>query len=123
MWEEMQAAKHDDWDVEAIEEQKMQEEVRLVAEGELLAAPLEPSVLPQHRALYGRERARLVAERKRRRLTGAAWERRVEDASGRLYWHNVDTGENNWQTPCEVLFREVGSKSQCNLCMRASLRR
>jgi len=45
--------------------------------------------------MFSRERARAVSERKKRLLTGDAWELRADAVSKLPFWYNRDTGTVN----------------------------
>lgn len=49
--------------------------------------------MKRQRELYQRERARAVSERKKRVLTGEAWELRADAVSKYPFWYNRDTGK------------------------------
>lgn len=46
----------------------------------------------RQRDIFSRERARAVSERKKRLLTGDAWELRADAVSKLPFWYNRDTG-------------------------------
>lgn len=52
-----------------------------------------PTQAQRQRELFSRDRARAVSERKKRLLTGEAWELRADAISKLPYWYNRDTGE------------------------------
>ena len=85
-------------DIDAIEQQKWDEEQRAFDDGDLLGTGPEPGDLIRQRNLYLREKARLIGNKKRRKLTGEDWEQR-KDALGNLFWYNIDTGEALWEKP------------------------
>lgn len=89
----------DEIDMDGIEHLKAIEERRAIDDGDLLATRPRPEDLVRQRNLYRREKARLKASKKRRKLTGENWEVR-EDARTMLpFWYNTDTGEALWDKP------------------------
>merc|ERR1712091_221883 len=88
---------------EQIEQAKDAEEKRVLEEGDLLTTLPELETLPRQRHLYHREKTRLKADKKRRRLTGENWSVRVDALSKFSYWYNSDTGEATWDKP-RILF-------------------
>ena len=85
-------------DIEAIERHKWDEEQRAFDDGDLLGTGPGPGDLIRQRNLYLREKARLIGNKKRRKLTGEDWEQR-KDALGNIFWYNIDTGEALWEKP------------------------
>ena len=63
----------------------------------------DPEDLIRHRNLYWREKSRLRASKKRRRITGEDWEVRTDGVTGHPFWFNVDTGESTWDKPSILL--------------------
>jgi hypothetical protein len=88
-----------EWDLEEIEQRKVEEEQRAFMDGDLLATFPEPESLPRQRQLYMREKARLRAEIIKRKLTGENWVSKTEQLSGKSFWYNSDTGEAIWEKP------------------------
>ncbi|CAN0278978.1 unnamed protein product, partial [Discosporangium mesarthrocarpum] len=64
-----------------------------------------------HRKLFCQERSRSVAARKKRLLTGEAWENRIDGISKLPFWYNRDTGEAIWDKPLVVLGRELYARA------------
>jgi E1A-binding protein p400 len=85
------------WNVEEIEREKEEEELRALAEGELLAAPITRKETARFRNWFLQERARRVAARRMRTMTGGAWSLLLSE--GVPYWYNSDTGEARYTTP------------------------
>lgn len=103
-------SQHGKLDVEKIEEEKMVEELNLIADGELIAGIMEvdgdnetsiasDTIDHLHRALYKKERAHVHFERRRRLLTGAAWELKKCAITNQPFYYNVDTREAIWDRP------------------------
>jgi hypothetical protein len=69
----------------------------------------------RQRDLYRRERARLKANQKRRKLTGENWEQRKDAVTKHPFWYNVDTGEAIWDKPSVLVELEAFEKAQANL--------
>lgn len=96
-------SQHGKLDIEKIEEEKMVEELNLIADGELIAGIMEvdasESIDQLHRALYKKERAHVQFERRRRLLTGVAWELKKCAITNQPFYYNVDTREAIWDRP------------------------
>lgn len=103
-------SQHGKLDVEKIEEEKMVEELNLIADGELIAGIMEvdgdnetsiasDTIDHLHRALYKKERAHVHFERRRRLLTGVAWELKKCAITNQPFYYNVDTREAIWDRP------------------------
>jgi len=92
------------WNVEEIEKEKEEEEMRALQEGELLATNVTQRDINRHRTWFLQERARRVAARRMRNMTGGAWSMQLEN--GIPYWYNSDTGEAMYQTPAIILEQE-----------------
>lgn len=93
------AATNNDWDMDEIERIKIEEEQKAFEDGDLLATFPDPESLPRQRHLYQREKARLRSEVIKRKLTGQNWVNKRDETNGKVFWHNVDTGESVWETP------------------------
>jgi len=89
----------EEWNVEEIEQEKAEEERRAMEDGDLLVTYPKPEMLPRQRQLYIRERARLRAEKLRRKLTGGNWSTKIDGTSNQPFWYNSDTGESIWDKP------------------------
>ena len=94
-------------DITGIEIEKAAEEQVAMDEGDLLATGTRPEDLVRQRNLYRREKARLKAEKKRRRLTGDAWSTKIDGLSKTTFWYNEDTGEAIWDKPLVVMQLEA----------------
>ena len=105
--QEATATVDEEWNVEEIEQAKEAEERRSLEEGDLLATLPAPEILPRQRYLYVREKTRLRADKKRRKLTGENWGVRTDEVSGRPFWFNSDTGEAIWDKPAVLLDLEA----------------
>ena len=88
-----------EWDIEEIEQRKVDEEQKAFEDGDLLCTFPDPESLPRQRQLYIREKARQKSEIMIRKLTGRNWTTKVEERSKRVYWYNTDTGEALWGKP------------------------
>eukprot|EP00985_Skeletonema_marinoi_P003962 scaffold1738_cov198-Skeletonema_marinoi.AAC.5 len=98
-----------EWNLEQIEQKKVEEEQRAFEDGDLLATFPEPESLPRQRQLYTREKARVRAEMIKRKLTGENWITKIEQLSGKLFWYNSDTGEAIWEKPPVLKMLEAES--------------
>jgi parallel beta-helix repeat protein len=96
---EAAADNDDDVDVEELERMKAEEEQVALEHGDLLGTMPRPDELPRQRHMYLREKARLRASKKRRKLTGENWEERLDALTKLPFWYNVDTGEAIWEKP------------------------
>jgi hypothetical protein len=96
---EAEAEVDDEIDIEAVEIEKEREEQQAFDDGDLLSTHPRAQDLVRQRDLYRRERARLKANKKRRKLTGENWEPRRDAATKHMFWYNVDTGEAIWDKP------------------------
>lgn len=92
-------AKGEEVDIDEIERQKVAEERRAIEEGDLLVTRPRPEDLLRQRNLYERERARLKATKKRRKLTGENWTSKIDAVTKQPFWYNSDTGEASWDKP------------------------
>eukprot|EP00529_Nitzschia_sp_RCC80_P005624 CAMPEP_0113483506 /NCGR_PEP_ID=MMETSP0014_2-20120614/23467_1 /TAXON_ID=2857 /ORGANISM="Nitzschia sp." /LENGTH=1030 /DNA_ID=CAMNT_0000377051 /DNA_START=488 /DNA_END=3576 /DNA_ORIENTATION=+ /assembly_acc=CAM_ASM_000159 len=97
----------EDIDVEELERQKEIEESKAIEAGDLLATGIQPEDLVRQRNLYRREKARLLSEKKRRRLTGENWSQQVDGLTKKLFWYNQDTGEAQWEKPKVIIDLEA----------------
>jgi hypothetical protein len=104
----MQATEiEDDINIDEIERQKAMEERRAMEDGDLLATRPRPEDLIRQRNQYRRERARLRAEKKRRKLTGENWSSKIDGQSQNPFWYNADTGEAIWDKPAVLIELEA----------------
>ena len=92
-------ASQEEWDIAEIEAMKAEEERNAIENGDLLATLPDTADLQRQRYLYFREKARLVANKKRRRLTGENWRTEIDGKTKLPFWYNSDTGEATWHTP------------------------
>jgi SNF2 family DNA or RNA helicase len=92
------------WNVEEIEKEKEEEELRALSEGELLAANVSRRDVSRFKSWFLQERARRVSARRMRTMTGGAWSLLLAD--GVPYWYNSDTGEARYTTPEVVAEQE-----------------
>jgi len=90
-----------DWNIDEIEESKIIDERKAMDDGDLLATYPSPTKLIKHRHLYRREKVRLKADKKRRKLTGEDWSvrRSGADLLSFSFWFNSDTGEVRLSAP------------------------
>eukprot|EP00804_Cyclotella_cryptica_P000370 CCRYP_008690-RB/>CCRYP_008690-RB protein AED:0.12 eAED:0.19 QI:0/0.90/0.83/1/0.90/0.91/12/164/2166 len=107
------AAMSNEWDLDEIEQMKVEEERKAFEDGDLLATLPDPESLPRQRHLYQREKARLRSEIIKRKLTGQNWSSKKDEASGKCFWYNVDTGEAVWEKPLvlKMLDQEATARS------------
>ena len=75
---EAQHEADDAMDIDEIERENEEDELRAMENGDLLATFPEPEDLVRQKSLYLREKARLRASKKLRKLTGQDWESRVD---------------------------------------------
>ncbi|EEY63271.1 SNF2 family helicase/ATPase and F-box protein, putative [Phytophthora infestans T30-4] len=93
-------------DIEQTEAEKREEEVRLIAEGELVVGQMDDNeeasaeqTAERYTELYRRERAHVLFESRKRLLTGAAWSLMKCVISGQPFYFNADTREATWECP------------------------
>jgi hypothetical protein len=91
--------REDEIDIDEIEQKKAMLERQAIEDGELLATRPAPEDLIRQRNLYMREKSRLRADKKRRKLTGENWVSKVDGVSQLPFWYNSDTGEAVWDRP------------------------
>lgn len=110
LWEEMtQGKEDDDVDVDAIEEEKQADEHKACVEGDILVSDVyfDNSAASAYERAFKRRRRKMHAEAARRKVTGAAWERRHDVNTGEPFWYNVDTEEATWRTPSVIARRDA----------------
>lgn len=105
---------NEELDIDELENQKAIDEEKAIEDGDILGTHPSHEDLIRQRNLYFRERSRLKANKKRRRITGENWEQRVDGRSGHPFWLNVDTGESTWEKPVELLQLEEIDMAQKN---------
>jgi hypothetical protein len=101
-------------DIDEIERDKAEEELRAMEDGDLLATFPEPEDLIRQRNLYTREKSRLRANKKLRKLTGQDWESRIDGQTQNPFWYNIDTSEAVWDKPDVLLNLEAYKLAQEN---------
>jgi len=102
----------DEVDITQIEREKAREEKQAMDDGDLLSSRPRPESLVRQRNLYQREKARLRAEKKRRKLTGEDWELRTDALTQQPFWYNIDTGEAVWDKPASLVELEAYETAQ-----------
>jgi len=103
----------EEWDVEAIELSKTEEEQRAMDDGDLLATNPKPIDLPPQIQQYHRVKSNLRADKKRRKLTGENWSMKIDGRTKYPFWYNSDTGEAVWDRPkilTELEAEDLGRK-------------
>jgi hypothetical protein len=93
--------------VDGIQQEKMLDEQRAMEDGDLLATFPEPDDLVRQRSMFLRERARLRANKKLRKITGQDWEPRCDALTQAPFWYNVDSGEATWDKPKALIELEA----------------
>ncbi len=104
-------------DIEEIEATKALEEQNAIEDGDLLATLPSTSDLPRQRNLYHREKSRIHANKKRRKLTGENWSTQIDGRTKFPFWYNSDTGEAVWDKPkilVELHEEEVAQERRWN---------
>ncbi len=89
----------DEVDIEEIESMKAQDEYYAIEDGDLLATLPSISDLPHHRSSYYKEKSRIQANKRRRKLTGENWTSQIDGKTKYPFWYNDDTGEAIWDKP------------------------
>lgn len=93
-------------DIEQIEQEKEENERKAMEDGDLVAAkPMTVRDLKRLKSWFLSERSRRNAERRRRKLTGAAWVLVLDQ--GIPFWYNNDTGEASYRTPAVIQQQEM----------------
>ena len=95
----IEANREDEWDIDMIEALKAEEEQYAIEEGDLLATQPDPSDLSRQRYLYFREKGRLLANKRRRKLSGENWCTKIDGRTNLPFWYNIDSGEATWDEP------------------------
>jgi hypothetical protein len=105
----IEAAEDDeeDVDIDALERENAYNEEIALDEGDLLGTKPLPEELPRQRHVYQREKARVRASKKRRKLTGENWVERIDGLSQCPFWYDEDTGEAIWEKPKILLELEA----------------
>jgi E1A-binding protein p400 len=96
---EIEANQENEWNIDMIEALKAEEEQYAIEEGDLLATEPDPCDLSRQRYLYFREKGRLMANKRRRKLTGENWCTKIDGRSNLPFWYNIDSGEATWDEP------------------------
>jgi hypothetical protein len=109
-------------DVETIESLKAEEEKTAIENGDLLTTMPNPQDLLRQHYLYSREKSRLRANIKRRRLTGENWSEQIDGKTKLPFWYNSDTGEALWQKPQILVELEELKRASSMLWNAAPLR-
>jgi hypothetical protein len=99
-------------DIDEIEAEKAEGERQAILDGDLLVTHPRAEELIRQTNFFQRERARLKANMKRRKMTGENWEVREDQHVSKPYWYNNDTGEARWDKPPVLL--ELESYSLAN---------
>lgn len=86
-------------DVDEVKRQKAEEEQRAANDGDLLVSQPNPDSLLGLRNMYRQERSRVLGNRRRRKLTGDNWERRIDAHTQHPFWYDIDAGEARWDKP------------------------
>jgi len=112
-WQRQQAKNDDegDLDVDKIEEEKQKEEERALADGDLLATFFPTTGILKQRHLYLREKRRVRAEVKRKRLTGESWMVKTDGKTQFPFYFNNETGEARWEKPRVLVDLDEYSKA------------
>ncbi|CAK4117771.1 unnamed protein product [Aphanomyces euteiches] len=87
-------------ELERIEANKIVDEEMAIQEGELIAAaefPIADQNAQKH--VYKLEKSHVKRERRRRALTGSAWQQKTCARSNLPFFYNVDTHEAIWDRP------------------------
>ncbi len=97
--QEQAALMQEEIDIGEIEAMKAEDEYYAIEEGDLLATMPSVNDLPQQRYLYHKEKSRIKANRKRRKLTGENWSVKIDGKTQLPFWYNSFTGEAVWDKP------------------------
>jgi len=100
------AAQGEEWDIDAIEREKEEEEHRLLAEGEYLSAEVSSRQTSRLKSWYMAERTKRSRRRRYRIVTGEGWSLVVDQLTGYPFWYNEDTGATSYSKPVIVQVQE-----------------
>nr|CCA22986.1 hypothetical protein SELMODRAFT_450747 [Albugo laibachii Nc14] len=94
-------------DVERVEELKSLEDVALIEQGDLIAGVDDLQDTESYADFFKRKRSDVHFQRRKRQLTGAAWQSlRCKDTRHRFYY-NVDTKQAVWDAPSILVEMEM----------------
>jgi len=118
--------KEEEVDIDEVERIKAIEEKNAIDDGDLLGTKPPPQDLPRQRRVYLREKARLRALKKIRKLTGRNWVTKTDAKTKSSFWYNTDTGEAIWDKPkvlleldaMELAYREKWNAMPVKLLVR-----
>ena len=97
-----------EWTVAEIEQQKEEDEIKALEDGELIWAPMSVFDVKKLKKWYIRERSKRKREFRRRLLIGEAWSEIIDPVTQFPFWYNEDTGEASYGAPDIVIAqREV----------------
>jgi hypothetical protein len=95
-------AKGQEWDIEAIERQKEEEEFKALAQGELIAVNLTRREVSRVKMEYLAKKAKIKKDRQLRELTGEGWHHYIDEVTHAPFWYNEDTGEACYGMPAVI---------------------
>lgn len=98
---------NEQWDVDAIEREREEEEYRALSEGELLATNLSKENAIALKSWFMKERGRVKRDRRRRIMTGEGWSLVIDPATKVPFWYNEDTGEASYAMPDIIQAKEM----------------
>jgi E1A-binding protein p400 len=95
-------AKGQEWDIDAIEQQKEEEEYKALSQGELIAVNLTRREVSRVKVEYLAKKAKIRKDRQLRQLTGEGWHHYIDEVTGAPFWYNEDTGEASYGMPAVI---------------------
>lgn len=99
---------NEQWDIDAIEKEKEEDEYRALAEGELLATNISSRrEVSRLKYWFLRERSMRMRDRRRRIMTGESWAVYVDAITSFPFWYNNDTGEASYSKPKVIEEKEI----------------
>ena len=104
-------AKGQEWDIDAIEQQKEDEEYKALSHGEIIAVNLTRREISQVKVEYLARKAKIKKDRRLRELTGEGWIHCVDESTGAPFWYNQDTGEACYGVPSVIRNNEMMRKA------------
>lgn len=110
---EMETQAHDrNCDIERMEQAKALRDSQLIAQGDLIAGIDDRKGIESYCQLFKRKRSDVHFERRKRQMTGAAWElMRCKDTHHRFYY-NSDTKQAVWDPPSILIEMEQWKHAQ-----------
>ena len=98
---------HNAIDLDVVEREKQEEEIRVINSGELVVGNMSKYGIKKLKSLFLKEKAARERKRRRRVMTGEGWSIVIDPVSNVPFWYNDDTGDASYATPKVVADREA----------------